>query len=133
MIRIGCVSIPCMEPRCSGMLGPSGTHRESPVSIGIVHVTILFHEDCHLCHVVLKMAHRIQAEIPFSLTPVDITDDPVLLARYGRRVPIVFIDQAERFSGRVRERDLRRAIKWARWTRPVSRILSRLGLSPSRG
>ena len=99
----------------------------------LVEVRILSRADCHLCHVVVKMARRIQAETPFTLTPVDITEDPVLSGRYGTRIPIIFIDQAERFSGRVAERQLRRAIRWARWTRPISRILSRFGSSPARG
>jgi len=99
----------------------------------LVEVRILSRADCHLCHVVMKMTHRIQAETPFALTPVDITADPALSGRYGTRIPVVFIDQVERFSGRVTEPQLRRAIRWARWTRPISRILSRFGSFPARG
>lgn len=99
----------------------------------VVAVTIFSRQDCHLCHVVLRMAERIRTETPFNLTSVDIAADPVLTERYGTRIPVVLIDEVERFSGRVTERALRRAIKWARWTRPVSRILSRFGSSPGRG
>src|SRR5512146_2729728 len=35
--------------------------------------------------------------------------------------------------GENHEGDLRRAIKKARWRRPISRILSRLGYAPKRG
>ena len=98
-----------------------------------IEVMILSRQGCHLCHVLLKIARRIRNEVPFSLRACMIDQDPALLARYGERVPIVLIDDVERFSGRVTERELRRAIKWARWTRSVSRILSRLGLRPTRG
>jgi len=96
----------------------------------MLHVTILSRPDCHLCEVVLKMARRLQADRPFSLDYVDISGDTQRSAQYGTRIPVVLIDQVERLSGRITEVQLRRAIKRARWRRPVSRILSRLGLTP---
>ena len=96
-------------------------------------IIILSRQGCHLCRVLLKMTRRIQAEVPFRLTTRVIDQDPTLLGQYGERVPVVLINDIERFNGRVTERELRRAIKWARWTRPVSRILSRIGLWPIRG
>jgi hypothetical protein len=104
-----------------------------PMPPALIEVTVFSRQDCHLCHVVLKMARRIQAEVPFLLTPVDIAGDPALEARYGARIPVVLIDRMEKLSGRMTERQLRRAIKWARWTRPISRILSRAGGTPARG
>jgi hypothetical protein len=98
-----------------------------------IHVTILSRIDCHLCHVLIKMARNLQAEVPFQLSQVDIDDDAGLVARYGSRVPVVLIDQVERLAGKITEGDLRRAIKRARWRRPISRILSRFGLTPPRG
>lgn len=98
----------------------------------MVEVIVLSRPDCHLCEVVLKMARRLQAETPYTLKYVDIADNPELLARYGMRIPVVLIDQVEACSGRVTEGDLRRAMKRARWSRRVSRILSRLGWPPRR-
>jgi hypothetical protein len=100
-----------------------------------VQVTVLSRQNCHLCDVVLKIAKRLQAEAPFDLTKVDIGDDVVLTRAYGDRIPVVLIDGVEACAGKVTEGALRRAIKRARWSRPISRILSRLGLgsSPSRG
>jgi len=46
---------------------------------------------------------------------------------------IVLLDEVEHFVGKVTEGELRRAIKKARWRRPISRILSRLGFAPTRG
>lgn len=91
-----------------------------------IEVTILSRQDCHLCAVVAKMAHRLQQDLPFRINEIDITADAKLVARYGNRIPVVLIEQVEALSGKVMERDLRRAIKRARWSRPVSRILSRL-------
>lgn len=96
-------------------------------------VTILSRTDCHLCHVVAKMARHLQAELPFHLNLVDIDGDADLAVRYGSRIPVVLIDQTERLAGTITEGALRRAIKRARWRRPISRILSRFGLTPPRG
>ncbi len=103
------------------------------VWLPMVEVKILSRHDCHLCEVVMKMARRVQAETPFCLHQVDIDEDRRLSERYGGKVPVILIDQDERFWGLVREQDLRRAIKQARWRRPISRILSRLRLRRQRG
>lgn len=98
-----------------------------------VQVTILSRQDCHLCEVVAKMARRLQEDLPFRLSQVNVDEDAVLSTRYGSRIPVVLIDQVERLSGKILERDLRRAIKRARWRRPISRILSRLRLTRKHG
>ena len=99
----------------------------------MIQVTILSRHQCELCDVVLSMARRLQATTPFDLNQVDIDADAQLLARYGSRVPVVLIDQVEIGSGALTEGDLRRAIKRARWRRPISRILSRLRATLRRG
>ena len=81
----------------------------------------------------MKMARRIQEDIPFTLTRIEISEEPFLMDRYAEKVPVVLIDDAEVLSGQVREEELRRAIKRARWRRPISRILSRFRSSLPRG
>ena len=98
-----------------------------------VHVTILSRKDCHLCDVMFRIALHLQAELNITTTKVDIEGDCALTERYGSRVPVVLIDEVEHCSGKVTEGELRRAIKKARWRRPISRILSRLGYGPKRG
>lgn len=98
-----------------------------------VHVTILSRKDCHLCDVMFRIARHLQAEMNITTTKVDIEGDCALTERYGSRVPVVLIDEVEHCSGKVTEGELRRAIKKARWRRPISRILSRLGYGPKRG
>src|SRR5438046_7093816 len=99
----------------------------------MIHVAILSRHHCELCDVVLTMARRLQATTPFGLNHVNLDGDAQLLARYGSRVPVLLIDQVEIGSGAITEADLRRAIKRARWRKPISRILSRLRATLRRG
>jgi len=92
----------------------------------MIEVTILSRHDCHLCDVVERMARHVQAEVPFTLTRMNIDEQADLVARYGDRVPVVLIDQVEAFAGKVTEGDFRRAVKKARWRQPISRILFHL-------
>ena len=92
----------------------------------MLDVTILTKPECHLCHVVVNIASRVQADVPFTLRQVDISNVATLLARYGTRIPVVLIDGREVLEGRITEGSMRSALKKARWRRPISRILSRL-------
>ena len=98
-----------------------------------IRVTILTREDCHLCDVVYQMATHLQSELHIETNKVSVEGDRVLMGRYGARVPVILLDEVEQFEGNVTEGALRRAIKKARWRRPISRILSRLGYAPKRG
>ena len=98
-----------------------------------IRVTILSREDCHLCDVVYRIATHLQSELHIETSKVSIESDRVLMERYGARVPVILLDEVEQFEGNVTEGELRRAIKKARWRRPISRILSRLGYAPKRG
>jgi len=98
-----------------------------------IRVTILSREDCHLCHVVYKIAIHLQSELHIEASKVSIEGDRVLMERYGTRIPVVLLDEVEHFAGNVTEAELRRAIKKARWRRPISRILFRLRCAPRRG
>ena len=98
-----------------------------------IRVTILSREDCHLCDVVYRIAIHLQSELHIETSKVSIESDRVLIERYGTRVPVILLDEVEHFAGKVTEGELRRAIKKARWRRPISRILSRLGYVPNRG
>jgi hypothetical protein len=98
-----------------------------------VRVTILSRENCHLCGVIYRIALHLQSELNIETNKVEIEGDTVLMELYGARVPVVLLDEVEQFAGKVTEAALRRAIKRARWRRPISRILSRLGFGPKRG
>jgi Glutaredoxin-like domain (DUF836) len=98
-----------------------------------IRVTILSRKDCYLCDVVYRIATRLQSELHIEASKVPIEGDMVLVERYGTRVPVVLLDEVEYFVGNVTEGELRRAIKKARWRKPISRILFRLGYAPRRG
>ena len=98
-----------------------------------IRLTILSREDCHLCDVVYHIAAHLQPEMNITTNKVSIEGNTTLMERYGEKVPVVLLDGIEYFSGNVTEGELRRAIKRARWRRPISRILSRLGYVPKRG
>jgi hypothetical protein len=46
------------------------------------------------------------ARVPVSLTVVDISADPELLARYGEEIPVLLIDGRKAAKYRVTEREL---------------------------
>ena len=98
-----------------------------------IRVTVLSRDDCHLCDVVYRIATHLQSELHIETSKVSIENDRALMERYGARVPVILLDEVEQFEGNVTEEELRRAIKKARWRRPISRILSRLGYAPKRG
>jgi len=98
-----------------------------------IDVTILSRRDCHLCELVERTAKHVQAEIPFTLTRMDVDEHADLAARYGDHVPVVLINQEEVFAGAVTASELRRAVRRARWRGPISRILSRLRAALRRG
>ena len=95
-----------------------------------IRVTILSREGCHLCDDVYRIAVHLRSELHIEAIKVSIEGDRVLMERHGTRVPVVLLDEVEHFAGNVTEEELRRAIKRARWRRPISRILSRLGCAP---
>jgi len=116
---------PCMIPSTIQLNGLDRTSMSMPI-----RVTILSREECHLCDVVYQVAMHLQLELNIETSKVLIEGDRVLMERYGARVPVVLLDEVEHFSGNITEGELRRAIKKARWRRPISRILSCLGYAP---
>jgi hypothetical protein len=119
---------PYMIPSAFKLAGSDRASMSIPI-----RVTILSREDCHLCDVVYRIATHLQSELHIETSKVSIESDRVLIERYGTRIPIILLDEVEYFAGKVTEGELRRAIKKARWRRPISRILSRLGYAPKRG
>ena len=98
-----------------------------------MRLTIMSRRECHLCHVVARVATQVQEDLAFHLTIVDIDTDEQLRRQYGDRIPVVLLDDRELLSGKVTAGDLRKAIKKARWRDPISRILSRIKLALTRG
>jgi len=98
-----------------------------------IRVTIMSRRECHLCHVVARVAAQVQEDLAFQLTIVDVDNDEHLRREYGDRIPVVLLDDREILSGKVTGGELRTAIQRARWRNPISRILSRVKLALTRG
>ena len=98
-----------------------------------LRVTIMSRRECHLCHVVARVAAQVQEDLAFQLTIVDIESEEQLRLQYGDRIPVVLLNDREILSGKVTGGELRKAIKRARWRNPISRILSRVKLALTRG
>jgi glutaredoxin len=58
---------------------------------GVV-VEIYSKPDCHLCDDAKAALVKMQRRYGFELREVDIAADPALLAEYGTRIPLVWVD-----------------------------------------
>ncbi len=61
-------------------------------------VTLYGKPGCHLCDEARAVLDAARAEREFELIEVDITMDPRLYARYGERIPVLAIGDAEVFD-----------------------------------
>ena len=52
-----------------------------------MRLTIISRRECHLCHVVARVAAQVQEDLAFHLTIVDIDTDEQLRQQYGERIP----------------------------------------------
>jgi glutaredoxin len=55
-------------------------------------VTVYSKPDCHLCDQAVALLRRLQGELNFELTELDITADEQLHRAYFERIPVVAID-----------------------------------------
>jgi glutaredoxin len=93
-------------------------------SFSIPRVTLYSKPDCHLCEIAKERIASVRRCVAFELETVDITSDPALYARYGERIPVVFVGEEEVFAYRVSEKILARKLReaapqrslWARLT-----------------
>ena len=52
-------------------------------------LTVYVRRGCHLCTDMTVALQRLQGELGFNVSEVDIDRDPVLTKRYDRRVPVL--------------------------------------------
>ena len=79
-----------------------------------MRVTIMSRRDCHLCHVVTRVASQVQEDLAFHLATIDVDSDEHLRRQYGDRVPVVLLDDREILCGKVTGESFARQLK-ARW------------------
>ena len=73
------------------------------------HVTLYTKPGCHLCEAADALLARLAAEVPLTVTRVNIAEDEGLLARYGERIPVVRVGEVE-VAAPLSEFKLRRAL-----------------------
>ena len=61
----------------------------------MLEVRLLHKPGCHLCEMAERDLASLQRRYPHRLSLVDISRDPLLLARYGERIPVVQVGDRE--------------------------------------
>jgi hypothetical protein len=96
-------------------------------------VTVVSRHNFRLCCVVHRVAEQLRQDLAFDLVAIEVDRDPRLITQYGDWVSAVLLDGREAITGKITGGQLRKAVKKARWRNPISRILSRVKLAPTRG
>ena len=73
-------------------------------------VVVLSRPGCHLCADACAVVGRVADEVGAEWREQDISDDPVLTAKWGEYVPVVFVDGDVHTWFRVDETRLRAAL-----------------------
>jgi glutaredoxin len=74
-------------------------------------VTVYSRADCHLCAKAIATLRRMQREIGFSLSELDIDEDEDLQRAYFERIPVIALDGEELFDFFVDEPALRERLE----------------------
>jgi len=77
----------------------------------IPRVRLYTKPNCHLCDIAKERIASVRQSEAFELEIVDITSDPGLFARYGERIPVVFVEDEEVSVFRVSEKKLARKLR----------------------
>ena len=79
----------------------------------MIRVTIYSRPDCPLCEIAKERVGNVRREAAFEVEEADITSDPVLMERYGERIPVVAVEGEEVCVYRVSEKLLKRRVQEA--------------------
>jgi glutaredoxin len=74
----------------------------------MIRVDVYGKRDCCLCDEAKAVLLKVQREVPFELSEIDIERSPELYETYKERIPLVFINGHLAFKFRVEEEGLRR-------------------------
>lgn len=75
-------------------------------------LTLYSRPGCHLCEEMKAVVEAVTGRLPgrIAIDEVDISGDQDLEARFGREIPVLFIDDAKVAKYRITERELSRAL-----------------------
>ncbi len=70
-------------------------------------VTLYGKKECCLCDEAMEILQKVALSVPFDLEKIDISDNQELLAEFGLKIPVIFVDGVQAFKYRVNEARLR--------------------------
>lgn len=76
-----------------------------------IQLTLYSRPGCHLCEVMKAVIAELAGEFPHRLEEVDISRDPMLEARYGEQIPVLWVNGRKAFKYRVSVEQLRRRLQ----------------------
>ena len=76
-----------------------------------IRVEIYSRPGCHLCDEAKAVINGVRGRYPIELSVIDIDRDPALVAAYGEKIPVVFLNDNEEFHYRVDPKELERKLK----------------------
>jgi glutaredoxin len=74
-------------------------------------LTLYTRKGCHLCDDMKALLDRVQSELPFELSVVDIDSDPALREQYDWEVPVLMVNGKKAAKYRIEESALRRRLE----------------------
>ncbi len=76
----------------------------------MIELTLYTRADCELCGEMEAVLNRELPRFDARLTRIEIDSDPELEARFGREVPVLFVNQRKAFKYRCTGRELRKRL-----------------------
>ncbi len=77
----------------------------------MLNVTIYSKKGCHLCDIAKETLLKVQQELPFSLSEINIEKDKTAFEKYKYLIPVIEIDGEKAFNYKVDENELKKILK----------------------
>jgi len=78
-------------------------------------LVIYTRKDCCLCDEMKAVIRQVAAQTPLALAEIDVDGSPEFQEKYGREVPVLFINGHKAFKYRVTRGALEKKLKVKRW------------------
>ena len=66
-------------------------------------VTLYGKKECCLCDEAVEILQKVALSVPFDFEKIDIADNQELIAEFGLKIPVIFVDGVQAFKYRVNE------------------------------
>ena len=88
----------------------------------MIRVDVYGKRDCCLCDEAKAVLLKVQREVPFELSEIDIERSPELYETYKERIPLILINGRPAYKFRVDEAALRRRLAREHGRAPEGRL-----------